>query len=863
MPEQMIDIAHFEQGIGDVPAFGAGGASSMRNYVVDYDGEVLPRKGYQVLNPVVYHISSDGFLSGAQEGPLVIVDNSEGIRLFFRLPLGATYVLGKDRLFFTVPPQPGSNLDPSAYWVDLSLYPITDDSIFRWSSNTDRGGDHVRPSSGDTYFRAKPVHAGIVAEGVSHPVILGLTGSPPNSQNPIEIAIRTGGRAINNFTLKIVIEKRNEEDDIVADFTHWGGSEVGLLPNTTYVYQWAGQDGDYHNVTERAANLLSDYWAWLLFGAAGAIVDRLFLPDPDSLSERPEGEGKREITQEEFENCFLELDHEGDGNKYRYYLRSHRDSNTAGEVSAAIQAGLTVAGVAPANPYALGAGAVVAVAGTAGSLINRAREGERVRVSNRFNTPLRPAEEEGGGFQTGQFVFCHTYSNQERTIETIPSRTTEMMMFDFPNVESEAIGRTRQRIELTLFSESGVKSPNWDWATHVNIYAARTDNPDSHGKLPQETGLDFRLVQRVDLSSIGSLGYAVLWTDELFYAPDGSSDDPPQLLTTYDNDAPSRMLDKVTSYGSRIWGVNVKDNSVRYSKLGPIGYHFFPRENALIPQVLTFDDDHSPIVHLHPASNDSMLYVFKNDVIHILRGHGEIRGLYNPNTPVDVDIDASVKIENTGTSSPRSVCSLKNMTMFVGSDRVLYSMSGIRVTPFSLRIQPYIERLTDEELENVFAFEYRNCYHLCLPGQVLVLDLQKKYWTIFDWDLKEAFWAQTSFSDGAKLYAVDSSGRILELYTDVSDEGNFACEWESNPDKGVFQGIIGGLYVFHDGSSKGKLQVSLKMNNGEYITKTYTPALYNRFRQGFHGVGHRFQVKIRDENPTKLRIDRIQLGVEA
>lgn len=867
MPEQMIDVANFRDGIQDAPAFGRQGASRMKNYVVDFDGEVVPRKGYQSLNPVVYHIDSGGQLAhpdrDPQEGPLIVADNSSGTRLYFRLPVGATHVLSKDKLFIAVPLQEGNNLDPNGFFVDLSETPITDGSIYRWTSNTDRGGDHVRPSTGDTYFTAQTVHAGIAVTGVSHPVIVGLTGDAPNNEAPIEIAIRVGPNDVEGFKISIQVDESFSEDDTVW---RWGFRRISvvddqgnsvyeesegtrLLANSNYVWQWAGTDGDYDDFEESLVSALSSFWRWLTGGKVY----------------RNRGNQLKEISQDGFENCYLEVEYTVDDEpfKYRYYLHSHRGSNIGQQIATSLQAGLSVAQIAPSNKYVLGAGAAVAVAGTATSLLTKSSEGERVRLSALSSSPVTPSPEDGGGFQPGQYVFCHTYSDENRLIETIPSRTTEMMVFDFPNLPASVIGRTRQNIEFTIGSETNVKTPNWEWATHINIYAARTTNPDSHNKIPQETGLDFHLVGRLELSRITNLGRTLLWADERFYSPDNNKDDPSELLESFDNDLPLPTLENVASYGSRIWGVDTKDNSVRYSKLGPYGYHYFPSENALIPQILTFDNDYSPIVKIHPASNDSMLYVFKEDVIHVLRGHGEIRGLYIPSTPIDVDIDASVKIENTGTSSPRSVCTLKNMTMFLGSDRILYSMSGIRVEPFSIAIQPYIERLTDAELADVFAWEYRNCYHLALPDEVLVLDLQKGYWTVVDWALKDAFWVQAqNNTDGNKLYAIDADDNILQLYTDETNEPNFMCEWESNAFKLPYQSVISGVYVFHDGSARGKLEVSLKINNGEYITRAFTPSEYNRFRQGFHGRGHRAQIRVRDSNRQKLRIDRIQIGIE-
>ena len=283
----------------------------------------------------------------------------------------------------------------------------------------------------------------------------------------------------------------------------------------------------------------------------------------------------------------------------------------------------------------------------------------------------------------------------------------------------------------------------------------------------------------------------------------------------------------------------------------------------MIPQNIILDKSESPIVAIHPAPNDSMLYVFKSDTIHFLRGHGEIRGLYNPGTPIDVDLDASIRKDNVGTSYPRSITTLKDIVIFLGSDRILYTMSGMGVEPFALSIQPQIDKYgtgdyPDLTEENVLAFEYRNCYHLCMPNEVIVLDLQKRYWTIFDWEIEDISWLQGVQNT---LYALIDN-QLVRLNEGGTDNGTrIDCEIESNTFKLPYQGLISSLYVYHDEQTQGKLKVSVKVNNGEYQDRTFTPAAYNRFRQGFHAKGQRAQIKVRDENDEKLRIDRIQVGV--
>ena len=844
MATRMIDLANFASGIQDAPAFGGDGASRMKNYQVLPDGEVMPRKGYVASDQEITHITSDGVIGSGQMGPLVIIQNSAAHTFFFRLPEGSSWVHEKDRLYFTVPPQ-GQGFDPSGYWVDLTG-DINNDAIYRWSTNTDNMGDAQRPDRDRVV--PESVHANVVPEGLSHPIIFGLTQNAPNNDNPIEIVMKTGARPITNLTISVKTDITGQDD------TFW---RMGPIPtiatNRVYVWEWRGVDAAYHTFQEQAVHALKDYWLWVVGGVVGALLDYFFVPDPESLP--PQGRGSEEISQEQFENAYLEIEYtdaDSKNRKYRYYLYGHRQADTGGAIAASIQAGLQVGvtGAQVAGPYGAAAGAAVAVGGIAATLLNNAREGERVALST-LAAPLR-AGEDGSGFQPGQYVFCHTYSyDEERNLESLPSRTTEFALFDFENVKQA--GRTLQRIQLTMKNPS--KDALFNWANYINIYAARTDNADADEKLAQGLGLDFQLIHQQELP-VSDLGLTFLWEDEALM-------DPPQYLNTTDNDLPTRTLDKVVSYGSRIWGVD-EDGSIRYSKLGPHGYHYFPNENALIPQNITLDKSESPITKIHPSPNDSMLYVFKSDTIHFLRGHGEIRGLFNPNTPVDIDLDASVRKDNVGTSYPRSVTTLKDIVLFLGSDRILYAISGMSVEPFAIAIQPQIDKYEmddypDLTAENVLAFEYRNCYHLCMPNEVIVLDLQKRYWTIFDWQIQDVVWVQGIRNT---LYALVDNQLVRLNEGDTDNGGRIDCEYETNTHKLGYQQLVSGVHVYHDEQSRGKLKVGVKVNNGEYQERTYTPAAYNRFRQGFHQKGQRVQVRVRDENTEKLRIDRIQLEIQ-
>ena len=73
-----------------------------------------------------------------------------------------------------------------------------------------------------------------------------------------------------------------------------------------------------------------------------------------------------------------------------------------------------------------------------------------------------------------------------------------------------------------------------------------------------------------------------------------------------------------------------------------------------------------------------------------------------------------------------------------------------------------------------------------------------------------------------------------------------------------YQSVISGVHVYHDESVEGQLDVSMKVNNKDYVTLDSNPPYTTDFDKG-STPGQRMQVKITDKNDEKLRIDRIAL----
>ena len=881
--ENLIEVANFAAGTRAAPAFerSDGGAHRMVNYVVDEDGEVMPRPGvarsYEDLQYLYRGVISDTPSTiYDSNGPLVATENSVGTRRLFRLEKGSSYIIDKDKLFVAHP-------DAENYWVDLSgNVKINVNKIFRWHGDGERAGQSTDSGISFDTMAISPTDTPLI----SHPLFVGLDSQPPSPDNVLELIIQMGAIGTQYNAIKVYFR----QDDFAAD-TVWWSRFYTVVEDQAVSLRWDGRDERDEDQTkyinqEEFDNTYFEIILGLYTPPQSGTLDdaaddsRRGAGHPRSrpyTGRSPHSYGGRAGTRN------TDGTYTNEDVKRRYYLFGHRDrsSDIASGIGSSIQAGTQLFNIGASFPglgtaIGAGVGGVAAAAGIAGTLINRFGEGDRVSIpKNRLN--LTPANTDVGerGFYQGPVAICFTYSvDATRNVEGLPSHVGMVSLFDFDELRSGQ--RTNQRIEFLLPEATTLP----EWASCLNIYAARTTELFEGSTTPQETGLEFQLIKQIERTG-GDVEWVYndingnifddittktieyddgshrttiwLWEDERVAKPE-------MYLESTDNDFPQPRLDSLVTYGSRIWGVNREDESIVYSKLAPYGLHWFPFENALVPQSISLDDRFSKIVKIYPAPNDSMLYVFKRDRIHFIRGHGDIKGLHSPNTPIDINIDASVKKENIGTSSPNSVATLKDIVLFLGSDKILYTLSGTSVRPFSLSIQPHIEKYTDTELEDVVAFEYRNCYHMCLPDEMLVLDLQKKYWTIHDLQIRDVFWFQDSGHDRGDniLFAIDDGGNLLEMFdTLTSDE--FTCEWESNPIKVPYQSVISGIHVYHDESAKGPITVGVKVNNGYYKNYNCVPNSFNRFRQGIHARGHRIQIKVVDSNEPKLRIDRIAL----
>lgn len=230
-------------------------------------------------------------------------------------------------------------------------------------------------------------------------------------------------------------------------------------------------------------------------------------------------------------------------------------------------------------------------------------------------------------------------------------------------------------------------------------------------------------------------------------------------LSNHISGDPPENLSHILLYAGRIWGWDKDTNSVRFSLIdgrGVSNYDIFPYDDTALPHAISFTGPwQGEVTHLSVMPGKGGIYVFFRDAIRTIVGRALIKGLYSPDVSPQTDLDASGGIEGFGTLSPKSVIAFRSVTMFLGSDKTLYQISGESdPTDMGLAIQPWLDEIDDDELEDVDAFGFDDKYHLILESGVFVLDIKRKYWTRFDWPIVDAFWSTGGSENESILYGL-------------------------------------------------------------------------------------------------------------
>lgn len=466
---------------------------------------------------------------------------------------------------------------------------------------------------------------------------------------------------------------------------------------------------------------------------------------------------------------------------------------------------------------------------------------------------------EGHGFRSGTYTFCYTYASSEYQMETRPSPIDDVYVYSFSDVryrddDDETLSRAPVKIDVEIDNELP------EWADEVRIYAKR-GRALRGVKEAIETGWDFDFIGKITRETGAAADTNFLWENE-------ERGEPYDLLDSFDHDGPPDGLRGIVDYGVGLWGFTL--NQVYFTKIGNYGdqrVYTFPHNNTLIPHEFPLTGSgQSPILDVHAAAHESALLAFKRDAIHIIRGKGVVSGLFEPDTVAQVDVDASGVIEGTGTQSPRTIITVGTGVYFVGSDRKLWRYGAnwrgqTELDDVGLPIQKYLDELTDEEVENLVAFLYQNCYHLIMPERIIVLDMTRKYWTSFSWKMKDAFWSRGGINAESILFGLRQDGTIFRLYEGDTDfRIAIGGLWRSNPVAMPSESVITGIIAVHTDKDPPLVKCRADVDDVEGVERGYIPKASNHFRCGMHKVGSRVSVQLKADVGFP-RLDRIQAEI--
>ena len=502
---------------------------------------------------------------------------------------------------------------------------------------------------------------------------------------------------------------------------------------------------------------------------------------------------------------------------------------------------------------------------------------DRIEVKRRFRIDFDAGalERENLTIQFQQRFVCFTYVNEDFPMESRPSPVYVESVYD---VWENSLDRFTFFRALIQDHEFASQVPRW--ATHAYMYVSDKTVPPDHD---YEEAVDARasgmIFRRAAIFNFGDDADGHVVTDgEGNVVLDGEGNAlvlgeldakfelEPQapVLDSYEHDPPDDSVHTMGAYGVGIWAGG--DNRVYFNKIGNLGdqrLYALPSKNALVPHSFPLSKSGQSLIEdVHPAAHESGLLVFKRDAIHIIKGKGVISGLYNPNTAIEVDVDASHVIEGIGTSAPRTVLTVGTAVYFVGSDKKFYQYAqdwrgSTQSRDVGLPIQKYLNEVTDAELPNLVAYLYRNCYHLVTPGRVIVMDMSRKYWTAFSWRLLDAFWSRGGRAAESILYGWTQGRELVELNKGTTDGGaHIGARWRSNPIPMPSESILDGIYAVHTDTTPVAMTCAIDIDNRELPGRVFTPQKSNRFRFGTHAKGSRAQVRLDSGNgfPTLDRI---------
>lgn len=326
---------------------------------------------------------------------------------------------------------------------------------------------------------------------------------------------------------------------------------------------------------------------------------------------------------------------------------------------------------------------------------------------------------------------------------------------------------------------------------------------------------------------------------------------PDELVPFIEGDPPN--LEHIVLYAGRIWGYDRDTNAIVFSLIDGRGisvYDIFPIEDASIAHSISLEGMwESSVTGMSLIQNDAGIYVFFRDAIRTITGEGNFTGLYGITLP-NTDIDASGGITGFGTLSPDSIIEFRNFTIFLGSDKKIYQLSGVdtlNLQEISLPIQPFLDAIPVDELIDVVACQYQDKYHLILADDVFVFDAQRKYWVRHTWNIQDAFWATGGVENESILYGLFEDGLVVRLYeSELDNHQNITAYYQSNPlPTNSVISTLSEIYIYHSTQDPPSIFVTVDVDGVAGTEIEATPDISNRYRVGYFARGNIFTLKIR------------------
>ena len=148
-----------------------------------------------------------------------------------------------------------------------------------------------------------------------------------------------------------------------------------------------------------------------------------------------------------------------------------------------------------------------------------------------------------------------------------------------------------------------------------------------------------------------------------------------------------------------------------------------------------------------------------------------------------------------------------------------------------------------------------------MPTNVLVLDIQKRYWRTHSWRLVDGIWSEGGINSESAAYGIlQDTYEIVQLYEGDDDNGDpIPCEFETQNIDLPYETNVTGVYILHTSEPQ---EMTVELYTDDNLTGTFTdiPQKGNNFRISTYGYGHEARVKIKTTDGIP-RINAILLEI--